>query len=118
MELVPSSFCRTLTPCAERLWDAVLIVVAISSLIWLVWFIRTSIEWVEIGEVTLLGLATAIRVLILILIASLIWVPIGVWIGLRPGISDRAQAIVQFMAAFPANLFFPIAVTLILRYQL
>jgi NitT/TauT family transport system permease protein len=41
-----------------------------------------------------------------------------VWIGLNSAISDRAQAIVQFLAAFPANLFFPIAVTLILRYHL
>jgi NitT/TauT family transport system permease protein len=66
----------------------------------------------------LLGGATAVRVLVLIAIASLIWVPIGVWIGLRPRIADRAQAIAQFLAAFPANLFFPIAVTLILRFHL
>ncbi len=81
-------------------------------------FVRTTIEWSEVGEVVLLGLATATRVLVLIAIASLIWVPIGVWIGLRPAIADRAQAIVQFLAAFPANLFFPIAVVLILRFHL
>ena len=56
--------------------------------------------------------------LVLIAIASLIWVPIGVWIGLRPRIADRAQPIVQFLAAFPANLFFPVAVVLILRFRL
>jgi NitT/TauT family transport system permease protein len=80
--------------------------------------VRTTIEWSEVGEVVLLGLATATRVLVLIGLASLIWVPIGVWIGLRPAIADRAQAIVQFLAAFPANLFFPIAVVLILRFHL
>src|SRR6185437_4233827 len=66
----------------------------------------------------LLGLATAVRVLVLILLASLIWVPVGVWIGLRPAIASRAQASVQFLAAFPANLFFPLAVTLILAWHL
>jgi NitT/TauT family transport system permease protein len=45
-------------------------------------------------------------------------VPIGVWIGLRPQIADKAQPIVQFLAAFPANLFFPAAVVLILRFRL
>ena len=66
----------------------------------------------------LLGLATAARVLVLIGIASVLWVPIGVWIGLRPRVADLAQPIVQFLAAFPANLFFPVAVVLILRFRL
>jgi NitT/TauT family transport system permease protein len=61
---------------------------------------------------------TAVRVLVLIAVASLIWVPIGVGIGLRPKLADRVQPIVQFLAAFPANLFFPVAVVLILRYRL
>src|SRR6266852_4142020 len=109
---------RPLPPWAERLWDALLIVGALAALVWLIVFIRTSIEWPEVGEVILLGLATAIRVLVLIAIASVVWVPVGVWIGLRPTIADRAQAIVQFLAAFPANLFFPIAVVVILRFHL
>ena len=71
----------------------------------------------EIGHVFLLGLFTAIRVLVLIALATLIWVPIGVWIGLRPTVTERAQPIVQFLAAFPANLFFPVAVVLILRFH-
>jgi NitT/TauT family transport system permease protein len=72
----------------------------------------------EIGWAVLLGAFTAVRVLVLIALASLIWVPIGVWIGLRPRVADRAQPIVQFLAAFPANLFFPAAVVLILKFQL
>ena len=39
-------------------------------------------------------------------------------IGLRPHLADRVQPIVQFLAAFPANLFFPVAVVLILRFRL
>jgi NitT/TauT family transport system permease protein len=102
----------------EPVWNTVLIVAALVAAVWLVSFIKTGVAWSEVGVVLLLGLATAVRVLVLIAIASLIWVPIGVWIGLRPRLADRAQAIAQFLAAFPANLFFPIAVTLILRFHL
>jgi NitT/TauT family transport system permease protein len=42
-----------------------------------------------------LGLITLIRVLLLIAIASLIWVPIGVWIGLRPVWAERIQPFAQ-----------------------
>jgi NitT/TauT family transport system permease protein len=118
LKLLPRPSGRPLPHWAERLWDGVLVAAALAALVWLVVFVRTTIEWSEVGEVLLLGLATATRVLVLIAIASLIWVPIGVWIGLRPTIADRAQAIVQFLAAFPANLFFPIAVVLILRFHL
>jgi NitT/TauT family transport system permease protein len=86
--------------------------------VWIIVFIRESVDAREIGRVFLLGLFTAVRVLILIGLASLIWVPIGVWIGLRPRLADRAEPIVQFLAAFPANLFFPAAVVLILRFRL
>ncbi len=117
-KLLPRPSARELPPWVDRVWDIALVVGAMASLIWLVVYIQAGVAWSEIGEVAFLGFVTAVRVLVLIALASLIWVPIGVWIGLRPAISDRAQAIVQFMAAFPANLFFPIAVTLILRYHL
>jgi NitT/TauT family transport system permease protein len=72
----------------------------------------------EVLHVVLLGAITAVRVMVLIAIATLIWVPIGVWIGLRPRLAQTAQPIIQFLAAFPANLFFPIAVILILKFSL
>ena len=84
----------------------------------MVHFIHKTVPVGEIGWTFVLGAITAVRVLILIAVASLIWVPIGVWIGLRPRIADRAQPIVQFLAAFPANLFFPAAVVLILAFHL
>jgi NitT/TauT family transport system permease protein len=102
----------------DRAFDILLLALAAGASAWLVAFIRESIDLAEIGWVFLLGLATAVRVLVLIGVASVIWVPIGVWIGLRPQIADLAQPIVQFLAAFPANLFFPAAVVLILRFRL
>jgi NitT/TauT family transport system permease protein len=64
------------------------------------------------------GLITLARVVVLIALASLIWVPAGVWIGLRPKLAERMQPLAQFLAAFPANLAFPVFVSLIVRYGL
>jgi NitT/TauT family transport system permease protein len=102
---------------AERAFDILLLLATIAALVWMVHFILETVSAGEIGWAFVLGAITATRVLVLIAIASLIWVPIGVWIGLRPHIADRAQPIVQFLAAFPANLFFPAAVVLILKFQ-
>jgi len=102
----------------DFLFDIVLLGLAAAAAAWLITFIRQTVDLGEIGWVFVLGLVTAARVLVLIGVASLIWVPIGVAIGLRPHLADRIQPIVQFLAAFPANLFFPVAVVLILRFQL
>jgi len=102
----------------ERLFDTLLLALAGAGSLWTVLFIPTSVPAAEIGWVFLLGLITALRVVVLVVLASLVWVPIGVWIGLRPRLAARAQPIVQFLAAFPANLFFPLAVVLILSFQL
>jgi len=64
------------------------------------------------------GLITLTRVVVLIALATLIWVPIGVWIGLRPKLAERVQPLAQFLAAFPANLAFPVFVSIIVRYGL
>jgi NitT/TauT family transport system permease protein len=103
---------------SERAFDIALLLATLASIVWMVRFIRETVPVGEIGWTFVLGAITATRVLVLIAIASLIWVPIGVWIGLRPQIADRAQPFVQFLAAFPANLFFPAAVVLILTFRL
>jgi NitT/TauT family transport system permease protein len=105
-------------PWLDRGFDLVLLIAAAGAMVWLGRFISTALSFAEIGWVFVLGAITAVRVLVLIAVASLIWVPIGVWIGLRPRIADKAQPIVQFLAAFPANLFFPLAVVLILNFHL
>jgi NitT/TauT family transport system permease protein len=64
------------------------------------------------------GFITLARVIVLITLATLIWVPIGVWIGLRPKLAERIQPLAQFLAAFPANLAFPVFVVIIVRYSL
>jgi NitT/TauT family transport system permease protein len=64
------------------------------------------------------GFITLARVIVLITLATLIWVPVGVWIGLRPKLAERIQPLAQFLAAFPANLAFPVFVVIIVRYGL
>jgi NitT/TauT family transport system permease protein len=72
----------------------------------------------ELREVAGLGVLTLVRVTVLIALASLVWVPVGVWIGLRPQVAQYAQPVAQFLAAFPANLLFPIAVYAIVTWRL
>jgi NitT/TauT family transport system permease protein len=55
------------------------------------------------------GVATFARVVILLSISTLIWVPIGVKIGMSPKLSRFAQPVVQVLASFPAILLFPFA---------
>jgi NitT/TauT family transport system permease protein len=57
-------------------------------------------------------------VFVLIALASVVWVPIGIWVGLRPRVAQFVQPIAQFFAAFPTNLLFPIVVFGIVRWQL
>jgi NitT/TauT family transport system permease protein len=81
-------------------------------------FATTGIALRDVGVTMLLGFATLARVVVLIAIASLIWVPIGVWVGTRPGVALLVQPVAQFLAAFPANLLFPIVVSGIVAWQL
>jgi NitT/TauT family transport system permease protein len=70
--------------------------------------VDTSVS--EVTTVVKLALFTMLRVFLLISIASVIWVPIGVWVGLHPRAREIVQPVAQFLAAFPANLLFPLAV--------
>ncbi len=102
----------------DALLLAVLLVVVAFAARRIVEFLSGQLTWAELGHVVVLGCYTLIRVMVLMVIASLIWVPIGVWLGLRPLWARRAQPIAQFLAAFPANLLFPPFVLFIVRFQL
>ena len=102
----------------QRIWDAVIAAVVFYAIWDLFHFIRAEVGWDEVGHVLLLGIYTLTRVLLLLAAAALVWVPIGVWIGLNPRWASRTQAVAQFLAAFPANLMFPVAVVLIVSHHL
>jgi NitT/TauT family transport system permease protein len=103
---------------ADYLWYGFLILLGCLALWRTARFVLGEVHAAEIGHVLLLGSLTLLRVAVLIALASLIWVPIGVWIGLRPKAASIVQPIAQFLAAFPANLFFPIVVSAIVLYRL
>ena len=88
---------------------------------WVAWrviaYVGGEVGPVEALAVVGLGGLTLMRVMVLIVIASVIWVPVGVLVGLRPRWAARAQPIAQFMAAFPSNLFFPLVVAAIVRFH-
>jgi NitT/TauT family transport system permease protein len=107
---------RSSTP--ERVWDAVIAAAVFYALWTLIHFIHAEVGWGEVARVFVLGLYTLLRVVVLIFIAALIWIPVGVRIGMNPRLASRAQAIIQFLAAFPANLMFPVAVVLVVRFGL
>jgi NitT/TauT family transport system permease protein len=81
-------------------------------------FARAELMWTDLTDAVWNGGLTLLRVAILITIATLIWVPIGVAVGLRPVLAEKVQPAAQFLAAFPANLLFPVAVYLIVRFHL
>jgi NitT/TauT family transport system permease protein len=88
-----------------------------AALFMLIQFIAQQATWREVLLVFGLGLATAVKIFLLIIVCSLIWIPIGVWVGLRPKAAAIIQPIAQFFAAFPANLLYPIAVMMIMHFH-
>ncbi|CAN5120341.1 ABC transporter permease subunit [soil metagenome] len=109
---------RPPNPALARAWDAV-VAGAVLLAVWkLVSFVHAEVGWAEVAHVFLLGIYTMIRVLVLIALAAIVWVPIGVWIGMNPIWAGRLQAVAQFLAAFPVNLVFPIVVVFIVKWHL
>jgi NitT/TauT family transport system permease protein len=106
----------------SRLVDAIWILIIVAVAAWAAWltisYIATELNWDEVVHVFVLTFYTFIRVIVLMLLASLVWVPISVWIGLRPRWAEAIQPIAQFLAAFPVNLLFGAAVSLVLAYDL
>jgi NitT/TauT family transport system permease protein len=102
----------------DAAWLALLAILVIWSLIKVIDFVSAELNWGDLRQAVTLGLFTLLRVMILIVLATLVWVPIGVWLGLRPVWARRAQPVAQFLAAFPANLLFPPFVLFIVYFQL
>jgi NitT/TauT family transport system permease protein len=106
----------------SRIIDAIWILFVVAVAAYAAWltisYIATELNWDEVGHVFVLTFYTLIRVLLLMLLATLVWVPISVWIGLRPRWAEAVQPFAQFLAAFPVNLLFGAAVSLVLAYNL
>jgi len=106
----------------SRVVDALWILLIVAVAAWAAWltisYIATELNWDEVGRVFILTFYTLIRVVALMALATAVWVPISVWVGLRPRWAEAVQPIAQFLAAFPVNLLFGAAVSLVLAYNL
>lgn len=115
---LPPKLKQVLSWSAVAFWNSFLFIAIVGSCVALGRLIYAELTFSEIAHVIFLGFVTTIKVTLLILICSIIWVPIGVWIGLHPRVSNIIQPIAQFCAAFPANLLYPVLFMLIIYYKL
>jgi NitT/TauT family transport system permease protein len=99
-------------------WAVVTVALTALALWQVVSFVLQDISTSDVLAAFLRGLATFSRIVVLIALASIIWVPIGVWVGTRRQVANLVQPVAQFLAAFPANLLFPIAVSAIVALRL
>jgi NitT/TauT family transport system permease protein len=110
------------SPALSRVIDIVWVVFIGLATIWAGWLIidymRQELSVSDVLQSVLYTIFTMVRVILLLALATLVWVPVGVWIGLRPALAEKVQPLAQFLAAFPANVVFPIAVVLIVRFSL
>jgi len=102
----------------DAVWAVLVLLMTLYVVFRVITYVRTGVGISEVWHVLLLGFWTLLRVLLLIVVASVIWVPIGVMIGLRPALAEKVQPIAQFLAAFPANLLFPVFVVVIVKFHL
>jgi len=103
----------------DAIWLGILGVLVALAIYRIVTFCLAShLTLVDLRTAFLMGLYTLARVAVLMVLATAVWVPIGVMIGLRPVLAKRVGAAAQFLAAFPSNLLFPIFVVFIIRFSL
>jgi NitT/TauT family transport system permease protein len=110
------------TTAASRAIDVIWIAIVVAIALWAIWtvvqYVGTELTWSDALDVVGLTLITLLRVIVLMALATVIWVPISVWIGLRPHIAEKVQPLAQFLAAFPVNLLFGAAVSIVLTFNL
>ncbi|MFM7471364.1 MAG: ABC transporter permease subunit, partial [Nodosilinea sp.] len=99
----------------DRFYTLVLLVIISLLVAWTLHFILTTVGPLEVVKTFWLGGLTLLRVTVLLIMASLIWTPIGVAIGFNPELARTLQPLVQFLASFPANFIFPFATLFFIR---
>ena len=65
-----------------------------------------------------LAFLTMLRVVVVIVLSTLIWVPVAIKIGMSPRAAKIAQPIVQICASFPVNFLYPIVVTVFVAWDI
>jgi NitT/TauT family transport system permease protein len=81
-------------------------------------YLNQEITMKNILECIYLTSITLVRIICMLALATIIWVPIGIYVGLNSRNAAKAQLISQILAAFPTNLLFPLFVVFIHNYFL
>lgn len=112
---------KSLTPARARYQSKLLSIVLITAMLYVLYHIFVNLqgyvdltEWQDVHRAMLLGAYTALRVFILVFICCVIWVPIGIYLGLNEQVSGYLQPIIQFLAAFPPNMLYPLVGSMII----
>jgi len=102
---------------ADILWYCLLAILGLYGGWRIYGFVHANLSWADLAATVGLGVITMTRVMVLIALASLVWTPIGIYVGLRPRLTAIVQPVAQFLAAFPNNLLFPLVVSLIVFWD-
>jgi NitT/TauT family transport system permease protein len=85
-------------------WQTLRGVIAGASAVW------KHVPLSELEHIAWLGVLTMARVAVMVLIATLLWTPIGVIIGSHLKLARFAEPLAQIAASFPVNMTFPLVV--------
>jgi NitT/TauT family transport system permease protein len=116
------TFARAPTPLQAKVSNALWYAIVTAIVVYTIWrifdFSRGALSLNDVFEAAGLGFITMIRVVVLIALASAVWTPVGIYVGLRPQLARIVQPVAQFFAAFPVNLLFPIVVFVLVTFNL
>lgn len=102
----------------EIFWYIAIFIFAGYSLYKVGMFLYTDIPISEIQHTLYLGLMTTIRIIAVMIITVVIWLPISIYIGFNPKLAKIVQPLALTFASFPANLIFPLCIFVIHKYNL
>jgi NitT/TauT family transport system permease protein len=116
----PSQMLRSAVsaPAANTAYNVAVVVALAAIVAYIVYFLVSARVVGDVPHVFALGFFTMLRVFILIVFSTLVWVPLGVAIGFNPRLARGLQPLVQFLASFPANIVFPFATLGFIAYHI
>lgn len=71
-------------------------------------YVLVNIPWSEVKVALIMGAYTATRVFVLVVLCCIVWFPVGILLGLNTKVADVLQPVIQFLAAFPPNMLYPL----------
>ncbi|MEQ9116515.1 MAG: ABC transporter permease subunit [Rickettsiales bacterium] len=102
----------------DFLWYAIIAAAGVHAFYHVYVYLAQHLKLSDVYETMELGLISTIRIVIMMIITIIIWLPISIYIGMRPKIAKIVQPLALTFASFPANLIFPLCVYYISNHNL